>query len=46
MKDDKNLYPTEKCWMTGNFTDDCNCDFCEHKIECSGFNNEEEEDDE
>ena len=30
-------HPTEKCWRTGNYTDDCDCEFCNHKHECSGY---------
>lgn len=38
----ESIYPTELCWQTGVFTDDCECEFCDHKGECSGY----EEDDE
>ena len=38
----ESVYPTELCWQTGNFTDDCECGFCGHKEECSGY---EEDDD-
>lgn len=31
------MYPTDMCWETGNYTNDCNCDFCQHKFECSGY---------
>lgn len=24
----ESVYPTELCWRTGNFTDDCECEFC------------------
>ena len=34
--------PNEKCWETGNYTDDCNCNLCPHKDECSGYDNKEE----
>lgn len=27
----------EICFRTGNYTDDCNCELCEHKEECSGY---------
>ena len=30
------MYPTDKCWETGEYTDDCNCEFCDHKEESSG----------
>ena len=26
----ESVYPTELCWKTGNFTDNCECEFCEH----------------
>ena len=26
----------EKCWLTGEYTDMCCCDMCEHQCECSG----------
>ncbi len=29
--------PTDVCWETGNYTDDCICEFCDHKDECSGY---------
>lgn len=37
------MYPTELCWQTGNYTDDCECEFCEHKEECSGYENHDED---
>lgn len=30
------MYPTDKCWENGEYTDDYNCEFCDHKEECSG----------
>lgn len=33
---------TERCWETGEYTDDCICELCNHKFECSGY---EEDDD-
>lgn len=39
-----NIYPTEQCWLTGNYTDDCECEFCAHKSECGGYNNNDEDD--
>lgn len=39
------MYPTELCWLTGNYTDDCVCEFCEHKGECSGYEDHDDEDD-
>ena len=40
---DANL-ANERCWETGNYSDLCVCDICEHSGECSGF--EDEDDDE
>lgn len=39
------MYPTELCWHTGNYTDDCECEFCEHKDECSGYEDHDENED-
>lgn len=36
------MYPTEVCWQTHNFTEDCECRVCEHKWECSGYEEDEE----
>ncbi len=36
------MYPTDYCWLTGNYQD-CDCEFCEHKAECSGYCNNEDE---
>lgn len=30
------MYPTDLCWQTGRYTDDSICEFCDHKEECSG----------
>ena len=38
------MYPTEKCWQTGIYTDDCECEFCEHKFECSGYEGDYDDD--
>mgnify|MGYP004458425557 FL=1 len=35
-------YPTDHCWQTGNYTDDCECEFCEHKEECSGYEKDDD----
>lgn len=34
------------CWETGKYTDDCNCDTCDHQYECSGsgYNDEDDND--
>lgn len=39
------MYPTDLCWETGEFTDDCCCDFCEHREECSGYDKNDDDDD-
>lgn len=31
------MSPTELCWQTGDYTDECHCEFCEHSDECSGL---------
>lgn len=38
------MNPTELCWTTGKYTEDCNCDFCDFKSECSGFEDHDDED--
>ena len=35
---------TEKCWITGNYTDECICELCDHKHECSGYEDHDEDD--
>ena len=40
------MYPTERCWETGVFTDECVCEFCSHKYECSGYSDENVDEDE
>lgn len=39
-----NLNPNELCWQTGNYTDGCECEFCDHKEECSGYEDNEDDD--
>lgn len=34
---------TEYCWTTGNFTDECMCEMCAHREECSGSDYDDEE---
>jgi hypothetical protein len=34
----------EFCWETGKYTDECSCEFCEHKYECSGYEGSDDED--
>ena len=36
------MNPTDLCWETGVFTDDCECEFCNHKEECSGYDKNDE----
>lgn len=38
------MEPTELCWQTGNYTNDYICEFCDHKEECSGYENAEDDD--
>lgn len=33
----------ELCWSTGNYTDECDCELCMHKHECSGYGGEDDE---
>lgn len=39
--------PEEKCWQTGIFTDECQCEMCMHLHECSasGYDDEDESND-
>lgn len=37
------MNPNELCWQTGNYTDNCDCELCSHKYECSGYEGEEDE---
>lgn len=39
-----NPKPNEKCWETGNYTDNCDCYLCGHKDKCSGYDKEKEDD--
>lgn len=34
------MEPTELCWETGNYTDDC--EFCDHNFECSGYDRDDD----
>lgn len=38
------LYASEECWQTGQWTDECICEFCAHKGECSGAEDNDNED--
>jgi hypothetical protein len=44
-KEKANMYPTDLCLETGEYTDDCCCDFCTHREECSGYDGEDDDDD-
>ena len=35
--------PSEVCWQTGNYTDDCCCELCEHYLDCSASGYDEDE---
>jgi len=37
MSANKDKEPTEKCWETGEYNDECDCEMCDHKFECSGY---------
>lgn len=36
------MEPTELCWETGNYTDDCDCELCDHNFECSGYDRDDD----
>lgn len=38
------MEPSELCWQTRNYTDDCICEFYDHKHECSGYEDDEDDD--
>ena len=33
----------ENCWRTGRYTDECDCELCPHKQDCSGYEGDDEE---
>ena len=35
----------EICWRTGLYDNDCTCEFCPHKFECSGYDSGDDADD-
>ena len=37
------MEPNEKCWETGEYTDDCVCELCPHNGECSGYDNHDDD---
>ena len=34
---------TERCWQTGEWSDECSCELCEHRYECSGSDADDED---
>lgn len=32
---------TDRCWEIGEYTDDCICELCDHKDECSGYDDDD-----
>ncbi len=39
---DTNFEDYERCWETGEYTDEF-CELCPHKYECSGSNEDDDE---
>ena len=37
----KQMNDNESCWQTGNYTDQCDCETCNHKEECSGYDKDD-----
>lgn len=37
------INPNERCYQTGNYTDECDCNLCIHQRECSGSEVDEED---
>ena len=38
------MNPNDKCYQTGNYTDECCCELCDHKYDCSGYDDDDEDD--
>lgn len=38
------MNPNEICYQTGNYTDECCCELCDHKYDCSGYDDDDEDD--
>ena len=34
--------PMEMCWRYGNYSDECDCNLCNHSFECSGSGDDNE----
>lgn len=37
------MEPNEICWETGMYDDDCCCDICDHRHECSASGYDEDQ---
>lgn len=37
------MNPNERCYQTGNYTEECDCNHCSHQRECNGAEEEGEE---
>lgn len=35
---------TERCYETGEYTDDCDCEMCDHRFDCSDYEGDDWED--
>ena len=44
MTNDTQIMPSEICWQTGNYNDDCCCELCDHYLECSASGYDEDND--
>lgn len=40
----KMLINNDICWRTGIYSDSCDCEFCSHKDECSGYEGGDDDD--
>lgn len=38
------MEPSDICWNTGSYIDDCICEICDHRFECSGYDDHEDDD--
>lgn len=39
----KKVEPEEYCWKTGHYLTSCDCDMCDHKYDCSGYEGEDDD---
>lgn len=37
------IYPEMECYSTGIYTDDCDCDHCSHKGDCSSCGQDDDD---